>query len=195
MHAFEYLVGLVSILIGLALADIALSTHRLLRSDGPVRWHWHPIAAAVLIVLLVLDLWWGLRQLERTGVTMTVGLFLPLLAALFVFFLLAAAALPDKVSPGGTDLLAYYADNSRYFWRLFAIYILLTSAHVLAVSLAAPSWSPDTPHRLAQNLIPNVAVAGLVASLSISRRGWWHSVVICVLMAALLISHVARPLD
>jgi hypothetical protein len=56
MPAFEYLLSLVSILIGIALADIALSVHRLLRSDGAVRWHWHPIAAAAIIVLLVLDL-------------------------------------------------------------------------------------------------------------------------------------------
>jgi hypothetical protein len=195
MQAFEYLVSLVSILIGLALADIALSLHRLLRSDGPVRWHWHPIAAAVIIVLLVLDLWWGLRQLERSGIAMTVGLFLPLLAALFVFFLLAAATLPDEVSAKGNDLCAYYRDTSRYFWRLFAVYILLVSTHVLVISLAAPTMPPDASKRLVANLGPNVAIAGLAVSLSISRRWWWHSVVMCLLLAGLLFTHVARPLN
>lgn len=194
MQAFEYLLGLASILIGIALADMALSLHRLLRSDGPVRWHWHPIAAAVIVVLLVLDLWWGLRQLERAGVTMTVGLFLPLLAALFVFFLLAAATFPDKVSDKGVDLAAYYSETSRYFWRLFAIYVVLSSAHVLIVSLAASGWQPSMYQRLAISRIPNLVIVGLAVSLSISRRWWWHSVVIVCLLAALLISHVARPL-
>ncbi|HEX8214127.1 MAG TPA: hypothetical protein VF582_01500 [Allosphingosinicella sp.] len=69
----------------------------------------------VVLVLLVLDVWWGVRQLEMTGVTITIGLFLPLLAALFIFFLLAAAALPDEVPSEGVDLRAYYFESSRYF--------------------------------------------------------------------------------
>jgi hypothetical protein len=195
MQAFEYLLGLASILIGIALADMALSLHRLLRSEGPVRWHWHPIAAAVVVVLLVLDLWWGLRQLERAGVTMTVGLFLPLLSALFVFFLLAAATFPDKVSVKGTDLAVYYSATSRYFWRLFSIYIMLSSAHVFAVGLAAPGWQTSSYQRLAVQFVPNMIIVGLAVSLSVSRRWWWHSVVLVFLLAALLMSHVARPLN
>lgn len=195
MQAFEYLIGLVSILIGIALADIAFSLHRLLRSGDAVRWHWHPIAAAVIVVLLVLDLWWGLRQLERAGVTMTVGLFLPLLAALFAFFLLAAAALPDKESRNGADLRAYYQDTSRYFWRLFALYILLSSIHVFLVSRAAPGWHPSMYQRSLTNMLPNLAIVGLAVSLSLSRRWWWHSAILVFLLAALVLSHVARPLN
>jgi hypothetical protein len=125
---------------------------------------------------------------------MTVGLFLPLLAAFFVFFLLAAATFPDKVTDKGADLKAYYCATSRYFWRLFAIYIVLSSAHVVIVGLAASGWQPSVYQRLAINLAPNLVTVGLAVSLSISRRWWWHSVVIVFLLAALLISHVARPL-
>ena len=38
MRAFEYALGLFSVLIGLAIADIATSFHRLIRSRAGVTW-------------------------------------------------------------------------------------------------------------------------------------------------------------
>jgi hypothetical protein len=194
MHAFEYLVGLVSILVGIALADIALSLHRLLRAKGRVRWHWQSLASTLLVVVVVLDLWWSLRQLENAGITITVALFLPLLCALFVFFLLAAAALPDEVPEAGVDLREYYEGNRRYFWTLFALYVLLSSVHVITMFSAVHGWQFAIQQRLPANLMPNLFTIGLMASLVFIRRSWWHAVVIIFLLGALLNSHLMRPL-
>lgn len=194
MHVFEYLVGLVSILIGLALADLSLSLHRLLRSSHPVRWHWHSLASAVVVVLLVLDFWWGLRQLERIDVTVTIGSFLPLLASLVVFFLLAASALPDEVPQDGLDLRDYYDRTAKYFWSLLSLYILLTTAHVMLtltmVLGAREAFAQRTPIHLA----PNLLIVILALTLTRVRNRWWNSAVIIFLLLALLNSHVTRPL-
>jgi len=194
MQAFEYLVGLVSILVGLALADLALSLHKLLRARARVQWHWHAPAAAVILVLLVLDFWWGMRQLERTGVTMTIGLFLPMVVALFVFFLLAAAAFPDEVPADGLDLRAYYLENSRYFWTLFALFVLLVSLHIATITIQRFDARPDMLVRLAAALMPNAVAIALAATLALVRRPWWHSAGLLFLLVALFASYLTRPL-
>jgi hypothetical protein len=192
VQAFEYLVQLVSILVGLALADLAMSLHRLVRAGGRVRWHWHAPATGLLLVLLMLDIWWGMRLLERAQVSWTIGLFLPMLFGLLGFFLLAAAALPDDVPSDGLDLQAYYLATGRYFWSLFAGVTLLFTAHTMAVSWLALDH-PD-PSRLALRFAPNFGVALLAASLAAFRHSWWHSLVIICLIAVMLSSYLARPL-
>jgi len=192
MQPFEYLVQLVSILIGLALADLVLSLHKLLRARGRVRWHWRAPATAVVLVLLMLDIWWGMRLLEQAQLPWTIGLFLPMLVGLLGFFLLAAAALPDDVPAEGLDLESYYREHGRYFWSLFAGVVLLFTLHNIALSWLALD-GPD-PSRLVQRYASNLAVALLAGSLAVVRRPWWHSAVIIVLLAVMLASYVARPL-
>lgn len=192
MQPFEYLVQLASILVGLALADLALSLHRLLRARGRVRWHWHAPATALVLVFMMLDIWWGMRLLEQAQVRWTIGLFLPMLAGLLGFFLLSAAALPDDVPTDGVDLRMFYQENSRYFWSLFAGVILIFTAHTIAVS-----WiTLDNPDllMLVKRLGANMTVAALAGSLAIVRRPSWHSVVIVLVVAAMLASYVTRPL-
>ena len=69
MRAFEYALGLYSVLIGLSIADIATSFHRLVRSKAPV--HWDPLAllAALYALLIAIGMWfdlWGVREVAAT---------------------------------------------------------------------------------------------------------------------------------
>ena len=57
MSPFEYLLPLISVLVGLAVADLATSLHWLLQARRRVQWDWLPLLAAILAVLAVLDLW------------------------------------------------------------------------------------------------------------------------------------------
>ena len=128
MTAFEYVLPLVSVLAGLALADLAVSLHRLLRARRRVRWDWLPLTTALLAALAVLNLWWGLFGSRETPFYQTLGGFLPLAAMLVLLFLLNAAALPDAVPKEGLDLRAFYDANGPYFWSLYAAYVALSIA-------------------------------------------------------------------
>src|SRR5262245_65925483 len=97
MTPFEYLLILVSIEIGLAVADISTSLHRLLRSRHQVRWHWLPLAAALLVVLVILQFWWAFYRFGQTEVWSRYGAFLLLMLQLVLMFLLASAAVPELV--------------------------------------------------------------------------------------------------
>ena len=58
MTPFEYILPLVSVLVGLAIADLAVSFNRLLRARRRVTWDWLALLAAFIALVAVLDIWW-----------------------------------------------------------------------------------------------------------------------------------------
>lgn len=124
LRAFEYALGLFSVLIGLAIADIASSVHRLIRNRDGVRWDPLAVLAALFALCTVVNMWfdlWGVRGFEETR---HYFFYLSLVALLFVVFLIAAASLPDEPH-GRVDLREFYDGNRRYFWGLVALYQLI----------------------------------------------------------------------
>lgn len=193
MTQFDYLVPLVAIMIGLALTDLAASFHRLMRGRPRVRWHWFPFAAAVMVILAILEMWWNLPHLSRPGQGFTVGMFLPFLAELMLLYLLASAALPDDVPAGGVDLQAYYFENRRYFWSLFAALLAMFVLHRLGTAWAV--YGPRAVARMIPNVVPNVILIAIVVSLAISGRRWWHGLWLLLLPLFYLFTVFSRELS
>ncbi|MET0294591.1 MAG: hypothetical protein ABW042_06190, partial [Phenylobacterium sp.] len=121
MSASDYVSSFVAIVLGLAVADLAASLHRLLRARARVKWDHMPLLAALGAGLSCVSGWWGLYD-DFSGQVSLVE-FLPTLVVLVLLFLLASAALPDEVPAEGIDLRAYYMENRRYFWGLFALWM------------------------------------------------------------------------
>jgi hypothetical protein len=121
IRAFEFSLGLFSVLIGLAIADIATSFHRLVRHDRVVCWDPLVLLGAALALVVTVGMWfdlWGIRH--ATSVRHFV-FYLLLVAAFLLLFLVAAASLPDEVS-GEVNLREYYLRNHRYFWSLITLF-------------------------------------------------------------------------
>lgn len=177
MSPFEYVLPMVSILVGLAIGDLSLSLHRLLRARRRVRWDWLPLAAALLVVLLILFFWWEFYAMGRAEVWTRYWAFLVLAAALIAMFLLASAALPDAVPEDGLDLAAYYDENRRYFWSLFAVFTLLSFVLDVLAYTGAPAI-PAGPLRA----IPTLGIAALLLSLAFVRKRAYHVGVVLLLL-------------
>lgn len=123
MRAFEYALGLFSVLIGLAIADIATSFHRLMRSRAPVTWDPLALLAALYALLIAIGMWFDLWGVRNVTAARHFFFYLIMVALLFMVFLIAAASLPDD--PGsGCDLSEFYSRNRRYFWALIALFQL-----------------------------------------------------------------------
>ena len=189
MTAFEYVLPLVSVLAGLALADLAVSLHRLLRARRRVRWDWLPLATALLAALAVLNLWWSLFNSQDTPFYETLGGFLPLAALLVVLFLLNAAALPDAVPREGLDLRVFYDINGSYVWSLFATYVALSIALDLG-ERAASGLSIDV-----LSYASNLVLIALFVALAWVRRRVFHGVAVVVLLALFLSDWVSMSLS
>jgi hypothetical protein len=121
LDAFEYSMGLFSVVIGLAVTDVATSFHALMRSRLQVRWDPLTLAVALYTLCAAVYMWfeiWGVRRVEAPR---QFFFYLALVGELFVLFLAAAASLPDQGS-GKLDLKAYYDENRPYFWSLMTLF-------------------------------------------------------------------------
>lgn len=134
MSSAEYVAILASIILGLAIADLGTSFHRLVNSDALVRWHWLPVLFVVTVLLSVIQFWWSRYQIWME--IQTIGEFLVPISQLILLFLLSAVALPDMITDDEVDLKSYYFARHRYAWSLFAAYV--ASAIVTRIVEGAP---------------------------------------------------------
>lgn len=117
MRPNEYVLTLMTIISGLAMSDIVVSFHRLLRARDRVRWDWLPLAAAAYVAVIVAFGWfvsWSVSAIDNYNPPF--WRFLLILAQLIPLYLAAAAALPDEMPPDGVDLKEFYQRNNRYIW-------------------------------------------------------------------------------
>ena len=127
MNPFEYLLSFASVILALAISDLAVSLNRLLAAGARTRWDWLAPLAAIVAFLKIVTQWWVWFGAAPIARAITFGMFVGVLLSTVLLFLLAASALPDEAGREGVDLRAYYAGNSRRFWLLFALHWLLVN--------------------------------------------------------------------
>ncbi|MDP8916041.1 MAG: hypothetical protein M3M95_02330 [Pseudomonadota bacterium] len=187
MNAAEYVSVLVSIVIGLAIADILFSLHRLLRAGRRVKWDWAAPLATALVLMVLVMMWWSFYQPEPRP--LSIGEFLPSFVLLVLLFLLGGAALPDETPAEGIDLRAYYDSNGRYFWTLFA----LTMAWLLLVDFVGAALRGADLRPVLEGSLVEFGILAVFVSLIFVRRRWWHAVAFLILATG-PVGWVARTL-
>jgi hypothetical protein len=121
IRAFEYAIGVFAVLIGLAIADIATSFHRLLRSKWPVKWDPLALIAALYALCMAIYMWFDLWGVRNFSATRNFLFYLLLFGQLFILFLVAASSLPDEADTS-IDLREFYATNRQKFWTLVVLF-------------------------------------------------------------------------
>lgn len=121
MSIAEFVLGFVAIIIGLGVADLLTSLHKLLRAGRRVKWHWATPTLAILMLLLTLILWWWSFVWFSDIASQTIAEFFPRFLVLVVGFLMMAAALPDDVPDGGIDLAQFYRSSRVHRWSLISV--------------------------------------------------------------------------
>ena len=173
MDRFEYAIGLVSIIVGLGLADGAMSLHRLLKHRARVRWDWPAIGTAGFAAFTLIRMWyqlWGVRSF--TGLT-TLPFFISLILDVFVIFLATAAALPDESDPEPLrwDLRAYYDQHRRYIWTLLALFQTMYICHGVYFIHASNGPAPSFSYWLRFGLAPLAIMIAVIAVRSRRLQG------------------------
>lgn len=116
-----------SILFGLAIGDLLLDLDRLLSRRREVTWYGLPIIAALMTCIALIAGWWDLYDTLTDTPVQTIADFLPHFAKLVLLFLIAAAVFPSHATDR-LDLKRYYFDNSRYFYSLWCLLLLVIIA-------------------------------------------------------------------
>jgi hypothetical protein len=133
IRAFEFALGLFSVLIGLSIADVAMSFHRLMRTQR-VRWDPLVLLSELFAMVITVGMWFDLWGIRNATSVRYFFLYLALVGCFFVLFLIAASSLPDEASTG-VDLREFYGRNRRYFWSLVTLFEIIYVAfgiHFLA---------------------------------------------------------------
>ena len=144
MDIREHSIALVSVIVGLGLTDLLGNLNRLIRARRTIRWDALPLAWAAVAFVLVNNFWWALF-LGVTGIEKpsSAGTFLLSLSMPVLLYLICAAALPYGRTARGLDLREAYLAESRYFFILVVIYVLMTQVLVLSTG-AGFLWNEAT---------------------------------------------------
>jgi hypothetical protein len=193
IRAFEYALGLFAVLIGLAVADVANSFHRLARHSVAVVWDPLALLAALYALCLAVGMWFDLWGVRHFAETRHFFFYLWMLADLFVLFLLAAASLPD--TPGETsDLREHYARGRRYFWTLVVIFQV--SYLLNGIYFVGPVLWQHPSYRAASMFLVNMVVPCLVAlGLLLSKSRQLHYIGVLTLFVLLAIHYAPYQIN
>ena len=172
MTAFELFFGLTSVILGLALAQLANSLQHLLRAGRKVKWSPEPVLLSTLILLILVSVWADQWQ-SRTATSFTVGECLLQVVKLLALFIAASAVLPDPRPNEPIDLrLHYFESRAICFGALISGLILFSAYRYLygnqAISVASVG---------ADLLLP-----ALYASMILIRWRPWHLLVLSVVV-------------
>jgi len=177
MSVANYVSVFSAIIIGIAVADLATSFHKLLRNRDRVRWDWLIFAAALQVLLNLVAVWW-VTFLWYGGLNdMKIAAYLPDLAILLILFLAAAAILPDEVPAEGLSLRDFYLSNSPYFWTLWSMLMALT------IVVLGPRYHPNADwETFIKYEIPNFLFLGGSIILAWTKRSRVHAVIVLAML-------------
>lgn len=184
MGPFDYSLGLLTILMGLALADVTFSFHHLAVRARTIRWDGRPLIAAALVIVECVRLWFAQWTLRSVSVALTFPIYFGLFLEMLLLVLLASASLPDKPADD-CDIGAVYEQRRCYFWGLFAAYYAMYFVFWLVFGATnAAGTGPAGAIDWIRVLAPILAFA----LLAILRLRWLDYLV----PAAFIIFYIAR---
>ncbi len=175
MSLFEFLMVLVSIIVGLGIAEILTGVARMIRCRDSITSYWVHSLAVVLVFLALLQQWWEAWGLRDT-VEWTFGSLLLMLAGPVGLNLIAHLLFPERMQ--GANVRDYYFGAGRAVWTIAAITVLLATLFRPVVF----DW---------QLLVPDNATSLAFflgfALLAVSKRPAFHATLMPIFIALLLL--------
>ena len=187
MSQLEYLVALISIIVGLGLTDLAQSVRELIRPGYAVKWDGLPLAWSAFVFLFTILLWWnGFSVLESASSAGEAGpRFLSYLLFFFLLYLCCAFALTDpdwetSVARSGdgsapaVDLEAFYfsAGHRRWFFGLLTgLFVALGVDNQISFA-----WGSMQDRLVSALAIGGLATASAVPMVTDQRWAHWTAV-------------------
>ena len=173
MTAFELFFGLTSVILGLALAQLANSLQLLLRAGRRVSWATEPVLQSVLILLIIVSVWAG-QWWERDSTTFSVGQCLLQVVKLLALFVAAAAALPETFGDSKVDLRRHYYESRAVTYGALIAGLILFGIYRYAFGGAVPS---------AASIMEDAALPAIYAVLIFIRWRPMHLIVLSLVVA------------
>lgn len=182
MGLFEFLMVLVSVVIGLGLTEILSGAANLLRARASVRFHWFHVLFQLGVFFALLQQWWEFWDMEGMG-EISYFAVLAILGPPVFLFLIANLLYPS--SSEGSDLEEYYYQQAPLLWGL------VIAGTVVGTFLQPLIFGEPVFHPANLSGIPMIVICVILA---ISKKRRVHAVLgpIIILMV-LLDTILANP--
>lgn len=174
MELFEFLMVLVSIIIGLAIAELLTGTARLLRARNSVDFYWLHTVLILGVGFAMLQIWWESWSLRALPEVSFLQLCL-LLANPISLFLIAHLLFPDR--DGTRRMSEYYMDQAPLIWG-FAILGTVAGTFLLPLAMGETILRP--------NNISGFPMIALFLALILSKRRRVHEVLVPLILIMLV---------
>ncbi len=139
MSAFDYLIVLISIVLGLAIANVLTRLAAVIAARERVDFYWPPIAWAIWLFFISVQHWWAEWSVRHTRVWSFGTFWLQLLVPVNLF-LLSALVLPEREEHGKLDLGEWYFHNRAWFFAIMFFLPTLSIAEEIARTGHMSSW-------------------------------------------------------
>lgn len=131
MEPFEYVMVLISIVIGLALTHIlsalGSAVHRLRGHGPPIRLEPIYLLWIGFLFTWLISFWWWEFKFQDLDIEWTFGLYLFIVSYAIWLFVLSVVLVPDRME-GVRDSFEYFVDGRRWFFGALLITIGLDVA-------------------------------------------------------------------
>jgi hypothetical protein len=178
MSQFEIIAITLSFIVGIGIAQLLTSFSEAIRSRIEHPLHWMPFVWSIPILLLSVQYWFGLFDLDRSLGDWSWFWYLQMLAMAMVLFMAATLILPPRAAATEGGLLKDFTTHGRYALLALVVYLL--------------GWIPPNAVMNDNDLlyignIANVAMAApaLVAYKSRSNKIWILSTIIFYVVFAI----------
>lgn len=168
-----YWATFVSIILGVAVADLLMNFHRLLHERKRVGWDALPLVWAVVALLWIVNYWWAVAaNLTRWSETRFVIEFALAAIPPIMLFLMAASLLPRALPiEGRLEMRAEWQKTRGLFLTLAALYQCLAWINVTLAN-GALVWDFVT-------LVRAITLAAMVLALVLkARRADWGAALV-----------------
>jgi len=179
----EHWATLVSIIIGLGIADLLVNLHRLIHARKHVEWDALPLAWATIALLWLFNYWWAVGAgLDGSQAVRVVGQYVLLAILPILLFLMSASVLPRAIpETGRLNMHTEWSKSRDIFLTIFAINQTATWIVVIA---ARGTIAFDFA-----SLVRTIALVFVVGALIFrSRRFEWLAALVVIVVAVARIS-------
>ena len=174
MSLFEFIAGMISVILALAVAQMFIGVAELVQHRGKVRPFLPHAVWNVNLFLLTFVHWWSLWTFR--DLSWNFGMFFFSLLGPSLMFFAASVINPQDQSEGVIDLAAHYLDIRPLFMVVFI-------AMMVFFTLDGPLFGTEpllNPLRVAQMCVVGSAVWGFA-----SRSRWVHTAISVLVLLAL----------
>jgi hypothetical protein len=177
MESFGYLSVLLSIILGLAIAQVLLGFRGLILTRAKVKLYLPTIIWAGMVLLIVIQAWWASFDL-RMRTNWTFLAFIVIVLQTISVYMAAAVVLPDISAHSIVDLRDHYFAHRSWFFGFLLAGVVCSAAKEFVLNGHLPDRLNGAFHLV-------FILASIIAA--ITRREWHHRLMAFVFVLVFLL--------